>query len=271
MPQQFPLRTPAQVRGPSLRDLHQQRKADEEVKDLLASDSAVAGGAAFAKGFAAGAVLPAVLGGLVPWASNVPSTTSATYSQVQLAELLKERGIPKEQASHHAATVYRYLENHKKQPAQEALDVLSPSTKTYAIPVEGFEKTRFPTMEAAEDAYRAAREIEGMPAEEIKRKLRAGAVQELPARKLVAGLYPAQISNILDDAAAAFKKRTTSAVPAFAKAHGMLAARNLGKGLAMAGMVGLPVGIANYLRHRRRRKTLEALRTEQRRRSFYAR
>jgi hypothetical protein len=263
-----PFKTPAEIRGPSLKQIHAQQKADEEMKGLLASDSPVAGAAAFAKGLAAGASLPLVFGA-VPWVMEVGQVYGDTRAQAELAELLKSRGVGGEAATQQAAALQNYLKAQAKMPQGESLAKIQKSMATYIsdkVPVP------LSSRKDAEKAFRRAAKAEGLAKAEIRRRIQAGAVQEIPPPNLGTGaLRPAQLRGVLEDASKAFSKRTTSAIPTFAKAHGIHAARHLARAGVPAAILGGTAGVVNYLRHRSRRQTLDKLRREQARRTHYAR
>lgn len=266
-----PYRTPASIRGPSLRDLHQQQRANDEVESLLASDSHAAGVKAFAKGVAAGSALPLILGGIVPWAFSAAGVHNKAVAQAHLAELMVDKGIERGVAATHAASIYHYLEGQKNKPTKPALDAISDAMKTYQLKMPTGEMLG-PFTSRAEAAGVMAGHAESTGAK-VPRAVREAAekllITELPPPKLQGkGPNLTQISAVLEEAAAAFKRGGKSLVSPLAKAHGLHAAKVFGRAAIPTALLGGVAGLYGLSGHLRKRRALNRLREEQARRSY---
>ena len=96
---------PASIRGPSLKDVYAQQKADREFEALLESDKPRAQVKAFAQGMAMSAWMPMAL-----MAYPAMQRANAEYMDVvqraQLAHWLKGQGAPEDKAHQVAAGVH---------------------------------------------------------------------------------------------------------------------------------------------------------------------
>lgn len=100
--------TPLEVSGVSLKDLHAQQKASDDLNRLLKSEDHGAKMRAFQEGLAAGAATPLLLGA-VGWLQKMPNTVQGIEQQAYVAHALKSQGMPAEKAHRVAAGVVHYL------------------------------------------------------------------------------------------------------------------------------------------------------------------
>jgi len=252
---------------PTIRELYRRQQEDAGLESLRDSLDASAPYAAFAKGVALGSVMPTALA-VNHWASSAASTVADARARKDMAALLAESGIPKENLGGATSAAMNYLRNVDNTPP-DIKHVLHPHTTVWR-PTESV-RASSPALASAEATSHRKEDVENILRSSLK-KMDGATKEEVDwmvansvegvrrkAPPMSAGLSPQEAKAIRHQAALAFERSGG----AYDSTAGILA-RSLGRrlraGLPAAAMLGLPAGLAGVARTLSQRRKAEELR-----------
>lgn len=253
----------AGVKGPPLRDLYAQQKADEELEALLQSQAPGAQAKAFARGMAAGAAVPTVLA-VVPWAMQSKAAIGNIQAQAHVAHLLMEKAnLPEDEARQAAAGALRYLRDvdplapEVRNALGSSAAVLKPNARLW----ESFSKAQ-PDIVKQLRTQPLSEQIDALAGmfDTPREKIVKDWYQQVPA-KLPSGGRPSQqlSGSILQAARESYEaagKKAPKVMGPLAKSLG----KTLQKTLPTAAVFGLIGGLTSLRAHRAKKKRVEEIR-----------
>jgi hypothetical protein len=263
--------TPAGIRGPLMRDLYAQKRADEEYQDLVSSTAPSAGVKAFTKGFAVGAAMPVTLGIVVPTLLRTGDEHDAAKATAVLTHYLKSKGMSEADAIKAAPSLKSFLSATQSLPPSALLEKLTPDMKTYSSMMQGVQgpfTSKDDAVEAITQHFRKNRPDAKSSIADIKRMAEAYTF-EIPGPKpghltSLRGISNTQVASILDAANRSFAEAGEHAPSALSVGAKTLWKHSKGAllGTSILGALG---GSYAYLGVKRRRKMLQDLQNRARR------
>jgi len=250
------------VKGPPLRDIYAQQKADEELESLLKSQAPGAQVKAFASGMAAGAAVPTVLS-VVPWAMQSKAAINNIQAQAHVAHVLMEKAnLPEQEARSAAAGALRYLRDvdplpdNVRKALQDSVGVLRP-TKELMAEINAAP----PDVAKALKALPLSEQIDAVAGQfgEPREKVIKTYYERAPVRLPSGGRPSSQVSGSILQAARESYEAAGKKAPKVMKPLVKSLGGNLKGVLPTAAVFGLIGGLTSLRAHRARRKRVEGL------------
>jgi hypothetical protein len=259
--------TPGNVRGVSLRDIYDQRKADEEFKNLMRSTERGADVKAFAQGLMAGSALPIILTS-APMISQISSAHQGEVTRAHLAHWLRKKGVPKSRAHQAAAGAYRFMQ--MQAPGGDVEAALRQSKGTGWVVDQ--KNLKGHVYSSKKDALKGVEQLlvskKGISRKDAKQHakfmLADDVIKKVKGKKRGTSLSdmllsPRESKRILEEARTMFEA-SGKAAPTFSRTARKMAPRLLVQSAPAIATLGLVTGIGNVLRTRRQREKAQDIR-----------